>query len=332
MIATRVLNGYESEVDLSGRLHGIRDFRDIQNLTARKDISPWWEESGTSNNIFYTTGNVSIGMDPLTTVELAVRGPKLDAKAAGQGTFEVTDESGSIILMDGNEIDGSGGLYFNDKTKKDITMVRYGGNVGIGMAPETGDGSTLMTVKGTNVSATGTLGSLQITDSSSTSTVMVMDNNEIDGSNGLHLNHKFNKPVYIAGNNEKDDSGKYKNNNYVYMVRNDGRVGIGNLSQSQITHKLTVDGGIKAEEIVVDAVGADFVFEDDYDLMSLDQVESFVEENNHLPGVESAESMQKNGLEMGEFQIKLLQKVEELTLYAIEQNKRIKDLEQGCAR
>ncbi len=82
----------------------------------------------------------------------------------------------------------------------------------------------------------------------------------------------------------------------------------------------------------MDAVGADFVFEDDYDLMSLDEVESFVEKNNHLPGVESAESMQINGLEMGEFQIKLLQKIEELTLYVIEQNKRIAELEKDRIR
>ncbi len=105
------------------------------------------------------------------------------------------------------------------------------------------------------------------------------------------------------------------------------RVLIGKINDST-NAKLLVDGKIKAEELLIDTVtGADFVFEDDYDLMSLDEVETFVEKNNHLPGVESAKSMQKNGLEMGEFQIKLLQKVEELTLYAIEQKNQIKKLE-----
>jgi hypothetical protein len=80
--------------------------------------------------------------------------------------------------------------------------------------------------------------------------------------------------------------------------------------------------------VVVDTVGADFVFEDDYDLMSLDEVSSFVEENHHLPGIASADEMKTDGLAMGEFQIQLLQKVEELTLYAIEQNERTKKLEE----
>jgi hypothetical protein len=144
-----------------------------------------------------------------------------------------------------------------------------------------------------------------------------------DGA-GLHINNNSSQAVYIAGNSGKS--------NYVYMARGQGRGAIGNLTSTQTTHKLTVDGGIKAEELVLDAVGADFVFEDNYDLMTLDEVESFVAENNHLPGVAPAKDMQQNGLSMGEFQIKLLQKVEELTLYAIEQNGRIKDLEQKCRR
>jgi len=95
----------------------------------------------------------------------------------------------------------------------------------------------------------------------------------------------------------------------------------------------------EAEEIVVDAVGADFVFEENYNLMCIDEVEKFVEENNHLPGIASAADMQQNGVSMGEFQIQLLQKVEELTLYMIDQNKKLKaqearigELEQKCGR
>jgi hypothetical protein len=73
--------------------------------------------------------------------------------------------------------------------------------------------------------------------------------------------------------------------------------------------------------------GADFVFQPDYKLPSIEHVATFVKENKHLPDIPSADEMVKNGTNMGELQVKLLQKVEELTLYAIQQNKKIQDQE-----
>ncbi len=108
------------------------------------------------------------------------------------------------------------------------------------------------------------------------------------------------------------------------LINSSGNVGVGTTNP---THKLTVNGSIKAEEITVDTVGADFVFKDDYTLRSLEEVESFIESNNHLLEISSAKEMQENGVGVSELQTKLLQKIEELTLYTIEQNKRIADLE-----
>jgi hypothetical protein len=101
-----------------------------------------------------------------------------------------------------------------------------------------------------------------------------------------------------------------------------GNVGIGTTSPDE---KLTVNGVIHAKEVKVDLSGAlaDFVFKPDYKLMSLNQVEQFVKTNNHLPQMPSAEEVDKNGLSVGEMQNKLLQKVEELTLYMIGQQKTI---------
>jgi hypothetical protein len=73
--------------------------------------------------------------------------------------------------------------------------------------------------------------------------------------------------------------------------------------------------------------GADFVFEKDYALKPLAEVEQYITENKRLPEIASAAEMKKSGLELGEMNIKLLQKIEELTLYLIEQNKRIQELE-----
>ncbi|MDW3197035.1 MAG: hypothetical protein R8G66_31950 [Cytophagales bacterium] len=98
-----------------------------------------------------------------------------------------------------------------------------------------------------------------------------------------------------------------------------GLVGIGT---SAPTQKLSVNGKINAEEIILeDVAGADFVFEEDYDLRSLEETEQFIQANKHLPEIPSAAEMAEEGLEIKEMNILLLQKVEELTLHLIEQNK-----------
>jgi predicted transcriptional regulator len=88
---------------------------------------------------------------------------------------------------------------------------------------------------------------------------------------------------------------------------------------------LTIAGGISCSEVKVSTSPstADFVFEKNYKLRSLAETEQYITENKHLPEIQSAADMQANGLNMAEFQIKLLQKVEELTLHLIEQQKQI---------
>ncbi|HIC8755262.1 hypothetical protein [Elizabethkingia anophelis] len=83
-----------------------------------------------------------------------------------------------------------------------------------------------------------------------------------------------------------------------------------------------LDGKLEAREIKVTTTPtADFVFEDSYQLPNLESVEKHIKEKKHLPEIASAAEMQKEGVNIGDFQIKLLQKIEELTLYSIEQNK-----------
>ncbi|WP_333596694.1 hypothetical protein [Chryseobacterium flavum] len=110
-----------------------------------------------------------------------------------------------------------------------------------------------------------------------------------------------------------------------------GNVGIGTKNPDQ---KLTVKGKIHAEDVIVDMnVPADYVFQKyfdgqspirpDYEMPGISELESFVKEHKHLPEIPSAEEILNGGVGLGEFQMKLLQKIEELTLYIISLKKEI---------
>ncbi len=110
-------------------------------------------------------------------------------------------------------------------------------------------------------------------------------------------------------------------NNPMVIQYTTGNVGIGIINPG--TYKLNVCGTIRANEVVVNTTGADFVFGHDYELPELAEVEQYIKENKRLPGFESSVEMQENGMYLSEVQTKLIQKIEELTLYIIEQNKRL---------
>ncbi len=117
-------------------------------------------------------------------------------------------------------------------------------------------------------------------------------------------------------------------NNEVVRFRNDGNVGIGTSAPDA---KLAVKGNIHTNEVKVDLLGAvapDYVFYKDYDLKTLNEVESYITKEGHLPNIPSAKEMETNGLLLKEMNLKLLEKIEELTLYTINQEKRINTLEQ----
>ena len=92
--------------------------------------------------------------------------------------------------------------------------------------------------------------------------------------------------------------------------------------------KLLSNGTLVAQDFQVTLNNwPDFVFEKDYSLMNLSETEAFIKENKHLPEIPSAKEIEENGLNLGEMQAKLLQKIEELTLHAIEQQKLIEKLQ-----
>lgn len=109
------------------------------------------------------------------------------------------------------------------------------------------------------------------------------------------------------------------------VMLGNGNVGIG--TTSNLRGKLNVNGTIYAKEILVtDANWADFVFDAGYQLPSLESVEQHIKEKGHLPEIPSAAEVKENGVNVVDVQAKLLQKVEEMTLYIIQQQKEIEAL------
>jgi len=130
---------------------------------------------------------------------------------------------------------------------------------------------------------------------------------------------------------------RYKN-----ITEKDGNIGIGTTTPDAL---LTVKGQIHTQEVQVDlngAVAPDFVFESyfegkslllpSYQFPTLSEVEAFVKENHHLPGVPSAAELEEDGISLKEMNLLLLQKIEELTLYTLEQQLEIEKLKEAIKK
>ncbi len=140
--------------------------------------------------------------------------------------------------------------------------------------------------------------------------------------------------LFIITTNTFSQNKKLKN-----IYSNNDKIGIGTNSPDEL---LTVKGKIHTQEVIVDlngAVAPDFVFEKYYTSFSnlnptykfstLYEIESFIKKNYHLPKIPSAQEIEENGLSLKEMNLLLLEKIEELTLFTIQQQKEIDLLKLG---
>lgn len=297
----------------------------------------WLGSSGSSSDI-YRNGNLGVGT---TAPSYTVEGGYTLGSAIAIGTNGVAGwdgTEGSKLCTDLNFLGylnrvtarirswdecnstGSGHLsFYTNNTANPVERMRIDGmgNIGIGTTPsykfDVNAGTTEIGARifnGANYINIGGIGS-------GTSYIKGYESKFVFGNI-----YQYGATILYAGGTEK--------------MRIDylGNVGIGAMPATG--YKLNVNGSIHAKEVVINMTGytpfPDFVFEDSYILPKIQDVDNYIQLNGHLPNIPSAKEVEKNGLNMADMQVKLLQKVEELTLYMISQQKEIDSLKKALAK
>ncbi len=282
---------YAARLELSGQLYVPNPNSGIPMLSSWKlaNINGKFGIHNSEEPAFTITHGRNVGIGTFSPIY------KLDVHGIIRSSTSVIKHTGTNKGWRLSTTNGGSDLLFRTDPAEGAPQTRVylkqNGNVGIG----TSDPTARLHILGTDNN--GTTATLKV---SSGSQNMLIDGNEIDGNNGIYLNHNNNKNVILATGG--------------------GRVGIGTDSPHS-AYKLSVNGKIRAKEIVVESGWADFVFEKNYKLMPLEEVEAYIYAHKHLPDVPSAKEVEENGVSVGEIEAKLLQKVEELTLYLIELKK-----------
>ncbi|UCH63927.1 MAG: hypothetical protein JSU77_05675 [Fidelibacterota bacterium] len=278
-----------------------------------------WDGASNTTDPIYRTGKVGVGTNA-PKQKLHIEGGSDASLSDGSGYIIIGNQDGTNLVMDNNEFiarnnGGESTLYLqseggainvhHNQAGGTQFVILDNGKVGIG----TESPGAKLDVDG------GTL------DTSPTGTPIARFSRGSGGDNFIAI-YGDNIGNYIIaddpGSNEKNLYIRTKNSKHI-ILDPAGKVGIGTTSPQS---KLAVNGIITAKEVVVTNSGwPDFVFDDDYYLRTLDELETYTNEHKHLPDMPSASEVEGNGVSLGDMQAKLLQKVEELTLYIIELKK-----------
>jgi|GEM_PF-1774536 len=299
---------------------------------------------GTTTNI-YLNGIVRATSTSTFTINLGTNG------LSNQGTRGLTTDNGLEDQL----------LIYNTALSSSDIATIYNSGLGTALIPlngllrryefEEGTGTTLVDLSGNGYNgtlfngATWTTGLTPIAGVSSEADIITSSNGVINTEKGVHTFGDFNGGSVIQGkairflqNNVyplwSDDSGRISIDNtntgtYPTLANNfavkgssyfNGNVGIGTATPSEM---LSVNGNIRTKELIVTQTGwPDYVFDTAYQLPALAGVSQYIRDNKHLPGVPSAKDVLDSGLNVGHNQAALLQKIEELTLYVIAQDKK----------
>ena len=228
---------------------------------------------------------------------------------------------GNAINISATASDPNGGLLRVEYYKEDTLLgdIAYPGPYNFAWTP------TVARTYSVKVKAIDNLGA-----STTSAPVSVVVGASAVGSWALSGNGGTNPATQFIGTTDAQALIFKTNNTGQLSIGADGKVKIGSFASPPPDAKLAVDGFIYARKLTVTTNSwADYVFAPSYKLLPLKDVESYIQKNRHLPGVVSAATVAKNGVDLGENQAVLLKKVEELTLYIIQLNKEIEQLKQA---
>ena len=310
-----------------GTLHVFDGYGFTSNFSSTT-TDPIMTEVAEQFNI--VTGNVGIGTahpsSPLHIESSGSLGGLFDVSKSyltiGDGTVD--------MLLDGNEIYSNNNLNIgnsfgheirfrnvNATSTEELMVIKPDGKVGIG---------------------TNNPASLFHTYSGTTHNTLKIETDKVEGQSVLSLENDAQIWEIRTASDDYFKITDQTNGEHVVKIRkaapsntifvqNTGDVGIGTSTPDE---KLTVDGRVHAEEVKVSlsVPAPDYVFASDYNLRSLEEVANYIKKESHLPEIPSAKEMEENGIEVGVMNMLLLKKVEELTLYTLEQENEIEKLKE----
>ncbi|SHH87958.1 hypothetical protein [Flavobacterium defluvii] len=306
-------NNYQLQIASSFTVNDRLFFRKIIASDLSSSNSNWVELATRTTNTFsgnqIVNGTIGIG------VTSSISPLDLVSNSSAQGIVirkRTANDYGNILFYDNAGSTGLGGIGI--ATANRIRIM----NGGVGDSFER---FTITSAGLIGINSTSPLNTFEVKVPSSTGT------SSVDGIS-IHDGGTYRLGINIGINTAGEYSflqaikGGIGQRNII-MNPTGGNVGIGITNP---TNKLDVNGTIHSKEVKVDLTGwSDFVFKKDYDLPTLQEVEKHINEKGHLENIPSEEEVLKNGINLGEMNSKLLQKIEELTLYSIQQNKKIEE-------
>ncbi|MEM9362139.1 MAG: hypothetical protein AAGA43_05860 [Bacteroidota bacterium] len=235
-----------------------------------------------------------------------------DVGAGQTPALLIGNRTGSHIGIDGNEIgafnnNSNAILYLNGSQSTSNTIINGDGTGSVGIRTMTP--SATLHINSSSDVGRGQNPALRI--GLRNAGHIAIDDNEIGA-----FHNNSNAVLYL--------NGSQSTSNTIINGDGTGNVGIGTMNPG--TWRLAVNGKIRAKEIKVETSWSDFVFDKDYLLPTLQEVENHIKEKGHLKDIPSANEVEQNGVYLGQMDSKLLQKIEELTLYTIQQQKEIEAL------
>jgi len=256
-----------------------------------------------------------------------------DPKNSGYGGIIQTSDNKQRVFIGANIYDDSStswSSFVSGKGSAGISLIADEGiwGTGIDFITSRADGNYKVRM---HINADGNLG---IGTAAPTSLLHAENSHGTQGVPMVNLNSTSDGDVlYVKNNSTRSDMyiANFLNSTGSTMaIRANGNVGIGTTTPSaklEVSGNAIIQGNIETTKVKVTATPGsvpDYVFAPTYRLKTLNELEKYVQANRHLPNIPTAKEIETNGQNLGEMQLKLLEKIEELTLYTIEQEKSLK--------